>query len=44
MYKVKTYIVEFEIFVGYIDTPHNYQVYMPSSNMTVVRRDVKLDE
>jgi len=32
------------IFVGYIDTPHNYQVYLPSHNMKVVRGDVKFDE
>lgn len=32
------------IFVGYINTPHNYQVYLPSNMMTMVRRDVKFDE
>eukprot|EP00253_Pinus_taeda_P028592 PITA_28592 len=32
------------IFVGYTDTPHNYQVYMPTSQMTVVRRDIRFDE
>eukprot|EP00253_Pinus_taeda_P029200 PITA_29200 len=32
------------IFMGYIDTPHNYWVYMQTSRMTVVRRDVKFDE
>ena len=35
---------ELGIFVGYTDTPHNYQVYMQTSWMTVVRRDVKFDE
>lgn len=29
------------IFVGYIDTPHNYQMYLSASRMTVVRRDVR---
>jgi len=32
------------IFVGYTDTPHNYQVYLPTNMMTVVRRDVRFDE
>ena len=32
------------IFVGYIDTPHNYWVYFPNNKMTVVRRDIKFDE
>jgi len=35
---------ELGIFVGYTDTPHNYQVYLPSHRMIVVRRDVKFDE
>lgn len=32
------------LFVGYIDTPHNYWVYLPTSRMTVVHRDVRFDE
>jgi len=32
------------IFVGYTDTPHNYRVYLPTSKMTVVCRDVIIDE
>jgi len=32
------------IFVGYTDTPHNYQVYMLTSRMTVVHRDIRFDE
>ena len=32
------------IFVGYTDTPHNYQVYLLTSRMTFVRRDVKFDD
>jgi len=36
--------VELGILVGYIDTPHNYQVYLPTSQRTVVRRDLKFDE
>jgi len=32
------------IFMEYIDTPHNYGVYLPISRMIVVRRDVKFDE
>ena len=35
---------ELGIFVGYTDSPYNYQVYLPSHRMTVVRRDVKFDE
>jgi len=35
---------ELGIFVGYTDTPHNYRVYMQTSRMTVVCRDVKFDE
>ena len=30
--------------MGYIDTPHNYQVYMPTCRMRVVRRDIRFDE
>ena len=30
--------------MGYIDIPHNYQVYFPTNRMIVVRRDVKFDE
>ena len=36
--------VEMGVFVGYIETPHNYRVYFPSLKMTVVRRDVKFNE
>ena len=32
------------ILVGYIDTPHKYQVYLPTSQRIVVRRDLKFDE
>ncbi len=32
------------IFLGYTDTPHNYRVYLSTSGMTVVRRDVTFDE
>lgn len=32
------------VFVGYIETPHNYVVYFPFLRMTVVQRDVKFDE
>jgi hypothetical protein len=35
---------EVGIFVGYIETPHNYHVYFPNSNMTIMRRDIKFDE
>jgi hypothetical protein len=35
---------EVGIFVGYIETPHNYSVYFPNSKMTVMRRDIKFDE
>jgi len=37
-------IGELGIFVGYIDTPHNYQVYLPSHRMIVVSRDVTFNE
>lgn len=30
--------------MGYIDTPHNYQMYLPTSQRIVVRRGLKLDE
>ena len=36
--------LELGIFVGYTDTPQNYQVYLQTSRMTMVRRDVKFDE
>eukprot|EP00253_Pinus_taeda_P033552 PITA_33552 len=32
------------ILVGYTDTPHNYWVYLPSTQRIVVRRDLKFDE
>jgi len=35
---------ELGVFVGYIETPHNYWVYLTSLRMTVVRRDLKFDE
>ena len=35
---------EVGIFVGYTDTPHNYQVYLSAKMLTVVNRDVKFDE
>ena len=35
---------EVGIFVGYTETPHNYRVYFPNSQMTVVRRDIKFNE
>ena len=37
-------IAEVGIFVGYIETPHNYRVYFPNSQMTVVRQDIKFNE
>ena len=36
--------VEVGIFVGYTETPHNYRVYFPNSQMTVMRRDIKFNE
>lgn len=36
--------IELGIFVGYTDTPHNYRVYMLTSRMIVVRRDIKFNE
>jgi hypothetical protein len=35
---------EVGIFVGYIETPHNYCVYFPNSDMTVMREDIKFNE
>ena len=35
---------EVGIFLGYIETPHNYRVYFLDSWMTVVRRDIKFNE
>jgi len=32
------------VFVGYIETPHNYWVYLPSLRMIFMRKDVKFDE
>lgn len=41
--KIET-ITELGIFVGYTDTLENYRVYMPTSRMTMVCRDIKFDE
>ena len=35
---------ELGILVGYTDTPHNYRVFLLTSQRTVVRRDLKFDE
>ena len=35
---------EIGIFLGYNDSPHNYQVHFPNNIMTVVRWDIKFDE
>ena len=35
---------EWGILVGYMNTPHNYRVYLPSPQRTVVCRDLKFDE
>ena len=35
---------ELGILVGYTDTPHNYRVFLPSSQRTVVCRDLKFDK
>ena len=35
---------EFWVVVGYTNTPHNYRVYMPTSRMTVVNKDIRFDE
>ena len=35
---------EVGIFVGYIETPHNYRVYFIDSWMTVVQQDIKFNE
>jgi len=35
---------ELGILVGYTDTPHNYRVFLPASQRTVVRMDLKFDE
>ena len=42
--KKQELIAEVGIFVGYIETPHNYHVYFPNSKMIIVRRDIKFDE
>jgi len=36
--------IELGIFVGYIDTPHDYQVYLLPNMMRVVRRYVRFNE
>ena len=35
---------EIGIFLGYTNTPHNYQPHFPNNRMIVVRRDIKFDE
>jgi len=35
---------ELGIIVGYIGTPHNYLVYMKTSQMIMVCRDIRFDE
>ena len=35
---------EVGIFFGYTKTPHNYHVYFPNSQMTVMRQDIKFNE
>jgi hypothetical protein len=35
---------EVGIFVGYIETPHNYRVYFPNSKMIFMQQDIKFDE
>jgi len=35
---------EVGIFLGYTEKPHNYHVYFPKSQMTMVRRDIKFNE
>ena len=37
-------IAELGILVGYMDTPHNYRVFLPTSQRTVVCIDLKFDE
>ena len=37
-------IAELGILMGYTDTPHNYRVYLATSQRIVVRRDLKFDE
>ena len=34
---------EVGIFLGYTETPHNYRVYLPNSEMTVMRQDIKFE-
>ena len=36
--------IELGVFVGYIETPHDFEVYLNSLRMIAVRRDVKLNE
>ena len=37
-------IAELGILVGYTDTPHNYQVYLPTIQRIMVRGDLKFDK
>ena len=43
-YKKLELTIELRIFLGYTDTPHNYWVYLLTSRMTMVCRDVIFDE
>jgi len=36
-------IAELGILLGYMDTPHEYRVYLPSTQRTVVCRDLKFN-
>jgi hypothetical protein len=36
--------IDLGIFVGYTGIPHNYQVYLQTSMMTVLCRDIRFDE
>jgi hypothetical protein len=35
---------EVGIFLGYIETPHNYHVYFPNNKMIVMQQNIKFDE
>ena len=36
--------IEFGMFVGYTNTPHNYRVYMLTSRMIVLHKDISFDK